>query len=70
MKEVLAKANLSITHYQNTWFLTAGTFLIKETIANSFDEYFIIVRPKLAGEIPLSQRPFEKYLKESDSSFE
>ena len=42
----------------------------QKTIANSFNEYFVNVGPKLACEIPQSQRSFEMYLKESDSSFE
>ena len=42
----------------------------QKTIANSFNEYFVNVGPKLACEIPQSQRSFETCLKESDSSFE
>ena len=42
----------------------------QKAIANSFNEYFVKVGPKLACEIPQSQRPFEIYLKGSDSSFE
>ena len=42
----------------------------EKTIANSFNEYFVNVGPKLASEIPQSQRSFEMYLKGSDSLFE
>ena len=42
----------------------------QKIIANSFNEYFVNVGPKLASEIPQSQRSFEMYLKGSDSSFE
>ena len=39
-------------------------------ITNSFNEYFVNVGPRLAGEIPQSQRSFKVYLKGFDSSFE
>ena len=55
MKEVIGKSKI---------------LLIKKTIPNSFNEYFVNVGPKLAFEIPQSQRLFEIYLKESDSLFE
>ena len=42
----------------------------QKTIANSFNEYFVSVGPKLACGIPQSKRSFEMYLKESDSSFQ
>ena len=42
----------------------------QKTIANSFNEYFANIVPKLAYEIPQSLRSFEMYLKGSDSSFE
>ena len=64
----MTKANLSINHCQN--ISTIGIFFIKKTIANSFNDYFVNVGPKLACEIPQSQRSFETYLKESDCSFE
>ena len=41
-----------------------------KTIANSFNEYFVKVGPKLAPEIPQSQRSFEMYPKGFDSSLE
>ena len=42
----------------------------QKTIANSFNEYFVNVGPKLASEIPQLQISFEMCLKGSDSSFE
>ena len=42
----------------------------QNTVANSFNEYFVNVGPKLASEMPQSQRSFELYLKGFDSSFE
>ena len=42
----------------------------EKTIANSFNEYFVNVRPKLTCEIPQSQRSFEICLEGPDSSFE
>ena len=42
----------------------------QKVIANSFNEYFANVGPKLACETPQLQRSFEMYFKESDSSFE
>ena len=41
----------------------------QKTIVNSFNEYFVNVRAKLASEIPQSQKLFEMYFKESNSSF-
>ena len=66
----MVKANLSITHYENISFSTIGIFLIKKTIANSYNGYFVNVGMKLAFEIPPSQRSFEMYLKGSGSFFE
>ena len=42
----------------------------KRTIANSFNEYFVNVGPKLASEIRQSRRSFEMLLKGFDSSLE
>ena len=42
----------------------------EKTIPNSFNEYFVNVRPKLTCEIPQSQRSFEICLEGPDSSFE
>ena len=42
----------------------------QNTIANSFNGYFVNVGPKLASDMPQSQRSFELYLKGFDSSFE
>ena len=42
----------------------------QKTIANSFNEYFVNVGPKLTSEIPQSQGSFEMYLKGFDSTFE
>ena len=41
----------------------------QKTIVNSFNEHFVNVRAKLASEIPQSQKLFEMYFKESNSSF-
>ena len=41
----------------------------QKTIVNSFNEYFVNVRAKLASEIPQSQKLLEMYFKESNSSF-
>ena len=60
----MAKAN------NRTIFLNNRNIFDQKTIANSFNEYFVNVGPKLAFEIPQSKRSFEMYLKESDSSFE
>ena len=63
MKEVIGKANLSITHYQNILFSVIGIFLIKKNITNSFNEYFVNVGTKLACEIPQSQHHLSCILK-------
>ena len=42
----------------------------QKTIANSFNEYFVNVGPKLVSETSQLQRSFEIYLKGFDSSFE
>ena len=42
----------------------------QKNIANSFNEYFVKVVPKLTSEIAQSQISFEMYLKRFDSSNE
>ena len=57
----LAKANLSITYYQNISLNNRNIF-DQKTIAKIFNEYFVNVGPKLACEIPKSQSLFDKYI--------
>ena len=71
MKEVIGKGKLvnnSLPKY--LILLNNRSIFDQKIIANSFNEYFVNVGPKLACEIPQSQRSFEMYLRESDSSFE
>ena len=70
MKEVIGKGRLVNNSLPKHLVLNNSNILDQKTIANSFNEYFVNVGPKLACEIPQSQRSFEMYLKESDSSFE
>ena len=69
MKEVIGKGEL-VNNSLPKLILNNRNIFDQKTIANSFNEYFVNVGPKLACEIPQSQRSFEMYLKESDSSFE
>ena len=70
MKEVIGKGKLVNNSLPKHLILNNRNIFDQKTIANSFNEYFVNVGPKLAFEIPQSQKSFEMYLKESDSSFE
>ena len=70
MKEVIGKDKLVSNSPPKHLILNNRNIFDQKTIVNSFNEYFVNVGPKLACEIPQSQRSFEIYLKESDSSFE
>ena len=70
MKEVIGKGKLVNNSLTKHLILNNRNIFDQKIIANSFNEYFIDDGPKLASEIPQSQRSFEMYLKESDSSFE
>ena len=73
MKEVIGKGKFVINSLQKHLILNNKnnkSFFDQKTIANSFNEHFVNVGPKLACETPQSQRSFEMYLKESGSSFE
>ena len=69
-KEVIGKGKLVSNSLPKHLILNNRSIFDQKTIANSFNEYFVNVGPKLACEIPQSQRPFEMCLTESDSSFE
>ena len=64
-KASLAKANSLSKHL----ILNIRNIFEQKTITNSFSEYFVNLGLKLVCEIPQLQRPFEIYLKGSDSSF-
>ena len=70
MKELIGKGELVNNSLPKHLILNNRNIFDQKTIANSFNEYFVNVEPKLVCEIPQSQRSFEMYLKESDSSFE
>ena len=70
MKEVIGKDKLINDSLPKHLILNNRNIFYQKTIANSFNEYFVNVRPKLACEIPQSKKSFEMYLKKSDSSFE
>ena len=70
MKEVIGKDKLVNNSLTKHLILNSWNIFDQKTIANSFNEYFVSVGPKLASEIPQSQRSFEMYLKGSGSSFE
>ena len=67
MKEVIGKGKLVNNSLPKHLILNNRNIFDQKTIANSFNEYFVNVGPKLACEIPQSQRLFEIYLKGSDS---
>ena len=70
MKEVISKSKLVNKSLPKHLILNNRNIFDQKTSANSFNEYFVNVGPKLTCEIPQSQKSFEMYLKESDSSFE
>ena len=69
MKEVIGNGKLVNNSLLKHLILKNRNIFDQKTIANSFNEYFVNVGPKLTCEIQL-QRSFEIYLKGSDSSFE
>ena len=70
MKEVIGKDKLINDSLPKYLILNNRNIFYQKTIANSFNEYLVNVRPKLACEIPQSKKSFQMYLKKSDSSFE
>ena len=70
MKEVIGKGKLVNNSLPKHLIINNRNNFDQKTIANSFNEYFVNVRPKVACEILQSQRSFEIYLKRSDSSVE
>ena len=70
MKEVIDSGKLVNNSLPKYIILNNRNIFDEETIATSFNEYFVNVGPKLACEIPQSQRSFEMYLKRSDGFFE
>ena len=70
MKEVTDKEKLVNNSLPKHLILNSRNIFDQRTIANSFNVYFANREPKLACEIPQSQRSFEMYLKGSESSFE
>ena len=67
---MIGKGKLANNSLPTLLILNSRNTFDQKTIVNGFNEYFVNVAPKLAFEIPLSQRSFEMYLKGSDSSFE
>ena len=63
MKEVIGKDKLVNNSLPKHLILNNKNIFDQETIANSFNEYFVNVGPKLTCKIPQSQRSFEMYLK-------
>ena len=70
MTEVIGKGKLVNNSLPKHLILNNRNIFDQKSIANGFNEHFVNVGPKLACEIPPSQRSFEMYLRESDSSFE
>ena len=70
MKEGIGKDKIFNNLLPKHLILNNRKVLGQKIIANSFNEYFVNVEPKLAGEIPQLQRSFEMYLKGSDCFFE
>ena len=70
MKEMIGKGKLVNNSLLKHLIPNNRNIFDQKTIANSFNEYFVNVGPKLACEIPQLQRSFEMYLKVSGSSFE
>ena len=70
MKEAIGKGKLVNNSPPKHLILNNKNIFDQKAIPNSFNEYFFYVGPKLACEIPQSQRSFEMHFKESGSSFE
>ena len=69
MKEVIGKGKLVNNSLPKHLILNNRNIFDQKTIANSFNEYFVNVGPKLACETPQSQRSFEMYLKNLTALF-
>ena len=70
MKEAIGKDKFINNSLPKHLILNNRDVFDQKAIASNFNEYFVNFGPKLACEIPRSQRSFEIYLKESNSSFE
>ena len=70
MKEAIGKDKLINNSLPKHLILNNRDVFDQKTIASNFNEYFVNFGPKAACEISRSQRSFETYLKESNSSFE
>ena len=70
MKEVTGKDKLVNNSLPKHLILNNRNIFDQKTTANSFKEYFVNIGPKLACEIPQSQRLSEMYLKGSDGAFD
>ena len=70
MEEVIGRGKLVNNSLPKHLILNNRNIFEQKTDANSFNEYFVIVGPKLACEIPQSQRSLEMYFKGYDSYFE
>ena len=70
MKEVTGKEEFVNNSLPKHLILNSRNIFDQKTIANSFNVYFVNGEPKLACEIPQSQRSLEMCLKGSESSFE
>ena len=62
MKKVIGKGKLVNNSLPKHLILNNRNIFDQKTIAKSFNEYFVNVGPKLACEIPQSQRSFKMYL--------
>ena len=63
MKKVIWKHKLVNNSLPKHLILNSRNIFDQKTITNSFNEYFVNLAPKLACEIPQSQRPVEIFLK-------
>ena len=63
MKEMIDKGKPVNNSLPKHLILNNRNIFDQKTIANSFNEYFVNVGPKLTCEILQSQRSFEMYLK-------
>ena len=62
MKEVIGKGKIVNDSLPKHLIINNKNIFHQKIINNSFNEYFVNAGPKLACEIPRSQRSFEVYL--------
>ena len=63
MKEVIGKSKLIHSTLPRKIFINKNVIFEEKHIANAFNNVFINIGPKLAGDIPKATRSFKSYVR-------